>query len=73
MESNSLCYFLFSHKFHSFYIYALLVWDLFIPQSRKYIFIYIYIKKTTTKWGKGEVSLAYLIKKKMETSSHNIQ
>lgn len=25
MESNSLCYFLFSHKFHSFYIYALLV------------------------------------------------
>lgn len=34
--------FLFFIKIHSFYIYALLVWDLFIPQSRKK---YIYIKK----------------------------
>lgn len=54
MESNSLCYFLFSHKFHSFYIYALLVWDLFIPQSRKYIFIYIYIKKQQQNGVKGK-------------------
>lgn len=53
MEASSLCYFLFSHKIHSFYIYALLVWDLFIPQSWKYIFIYIY-QKTQQNGVKGK-------------------